>query len=206
MGNEVSSIAFVLRHYVPFNEKIILLDRDIGKFQSWVQISRKYAFFEKIGAGTLISYQQVVRKERRMIRFQQIYDMPFILAATNILFLHHLLEVCSFFLPLEGYDSSAIFDLLLFVYHLDDELLTVHRQKLLLFRLYALLGLYPEHVTFHNASFYLWVTCPLKELMTQHVGLPIERLLDIWLINCIRSHPMVSSFKTIRFLDEVRVP
>ena len=205
MLTEAASIGLVLRHYVSQGEKIIIFNRDIGKFKTSIKFSKKNLFFKEICAGVLIQYRYSSRGGGYLIVLEQIYEVPFALAIKNILFLHHLLEICYFFLPFESYDNSAIFDLLMFVYHIDENMMTAQFQKLLLFRLFALLGEYPEQMVFHEAFFYGLITCPLKNLSMQFIELPIERLLDMWLINCIRSHPMVDSFKTTRFLDEVRI-
>src|SRR3989304_6551294 len=150
MSSEAPSIAFVLRHYAPYHEKIILFNRIIGKFQARICFPKKNNFFNEIEAGTLIEYNSVPHNKQLTIELKQIYYVPFALASNNILFLHHFLEICHFFISFESYDNSKIFDLLIFVYQVDNGILRVQTQKLFLFRLFALLGLYPEQNVFHN--------------------------------------------------------
>ena len=197
--------AIILKKYDEQNHKIVLFNREIGKFQAYVKIKKNSLTHKTIPAGTLINYRQYSYiKNHYTIEILSIFDMPFDIAKEHILFLHHILEICYYFLPHESYDNHAIFDLLLFLYYRFGLKTKKYTQKIFLFRLLAHLGMYPESANYHTESFYSWMSCSLQELHEQKITQEIEHLLDIWLINCINDHPMATSFKTIHFLNEAK--
>lgn len=196
----------VLRHFIPFKQLISLLDAEHGSLRARVTWSHKYAFLEKISAGSVVTYHFQQRNGRcPTIEIVQLLDMPFELARSQLSFLHHLFELCSFFLPLECPTAGGVYELVRFVYTVKPLDLTAGMQKLLLFRFFLLVGTYPEGKLFKQPYIYTIRSCMLSELIGMPITKEVECLLDTWLIHCVREHPMVSSFKTVRFLDEVRV-
>lgn len=202
----MNNVGIVLCHYEPQKSKISLLDKCHGKIEARPHFDRKPKFYEKICAGSIISYQLTQSGQFFGVIIDQFVGMPFNLAKKDIHFLHHLLELCQFFIPVGSQECSNIFDLIQSLYYYGDEhCIQVQMQKLILFRFFAVLGIYPEHQLFHSPMFYHVLTCSLSEIFQYKLSIEIERMLDVWLSNCVNMHPMVSSFKTGSFLDEVRL-
>lgn len=196
----------VLRHYEPQKAKIALLDQHCGRIDASVRFVYKNKFCEQICSGTVVTYELAERGHFFTVHLQKFIDVPLRLAKNNILFLHHLLELCYFFIPAGGHDSPSVFDLIQFLYCNKGVAIASSVQKLFLLRFFALLGIHSESIHLRDPLFHYWISCPLSVLFEQQIAIENERLLDVWLINCVNSHPMVGSFRTVRFLDEVRVP
>ncbi len=198
--------AIVLRHFVPHTSIISLFDSELGRIKARASLTGTCNRLEKICAGAVVNYTiKNLNEQYTSVELLELINVPFEFARNRLQFLHHLLELCHYFLPLECRTTKNIYELIFFLYSVTDLSFTSHVQKLFLFRFFGLLGICPEDKEFRSSLFYSLITCSLEELTKLHIGSDNERLLDVWLINCVRDHPMVSSFKTVSFLDEVRV-
>lgn len=195
----------VLRHYEPRKKKMAILDRRLGLLNVIPSFAYAYRCNDTISAGTVISYDLIQRGRLHIVQLAQVLDVPLNLAKENISFFHHLLELCSLFIPENSQDHAGVFDLLLYLYtHIEHAVLPL-QAKLVLCKFFSLVGVQPEHELFDQA-FFAWVhVSQMAQVLSVTITQDNERMLDLWLIHCVNAHPMVGSIKTIGFLDEVRV-
>lgn len=189
--------AIVLKTYLPQKYKLCVLDDTLGKVMT---VPNR----EDIGYGTLILYHA---REQQFIYFMhgiEIIDLPLILAKEDILFVHHVLELCYFFVPV-GVRVPRLFQLLTNLYYSPALLHTNISKKLFLFQLFACLGLYPEGAHFQTPYFHQLSIASIDNFALQPIDLMIEQELDEWLLECIARHPCTHNFKTIHFLQNNRI-
>ena len=128
--------------------------------------------------------------------------MPFALAQEDILFLHHVLEICYYFMPIKSYNPT-IFSLLHVLYMSDGWLHTMAVKKFFLLKLFVLLG-FTQDKKFRTPSFHRLVTAPFAQMLSGDIDSYDEETVNEWLRLCVASHPIADKFKTTYFLDSCR--
>lgn len=191
--------AIVLKNHSPKRSILSLFDRDAGRIDAI-----NYAV-ATVPLGALIEYvpHENQRGVQQKITDIQLYDLPLELAARDIMFLHHVLELCHGLIPLGSHDQD-VFNLLQILYtsgHWIDE--SIYK-KIFLSKLLVMLGLYPESVILHHAWFLQIIQTPFDEIIKCDLDRENEEKLDQWLQTCIASYPEASAFKTIHFLKKCR--
>lgn len=187
--------AIVLKTYLPQKYKLSLLDDDLGKIMAVP--NRMH-----IGYGALIHYHARIQNGLYFMHSIDIIDLPFALAKEDILFVHHVLELCYFFVPL-GCQTPRLFELIMLLYS-SSVLKHDTVKKIFLFRLFACLGLYPEDQKFNTPYFHHLALAAVDIIMVQPLDMVVEQALDEWLLSCIALHPCTHNFKTVHFLSKNR--
>lgn len=187
----------VLKSYQPYTCKVILLDADYGKITA-------VPHRENMSNGVCISYYLQEQPNIFFMRDIEIIDMPMALAREDIFFVHHILELCYYFIPM-GACVPGIFPLLVKLYDSPHVFENVLLKKIFLFQCFTVLGLYPEGKKFQDPFFLYLSTASIDNLADQSVDLVHEKELDNWLLHCISVHPRIEHFKTINFLHTHRV-
>ena len=177
---------------LPRRRSVVLLDEKIGKID----------FFDRgrLCVGSLIWYSINQKNNGRLDKIELI-DLPMNFFKEHILFFHHVFEICYYFAPY----CSPVMDVYSHVLRLYSEpgfFETTLHKKLFVGRLLYLLGVCPDDDFFYINLF----SKPIDILMEQEINLVYERKLSILLLGCIQTHPNVSSFKTVHFLNENGVP
>ena len=190
-------IGIVLKSYFPKKCKLSLLDNKMGKISGVPPVGRF------IASGSLIEYSLVEQTTCSFLYNVDVHNMPFALAQRDILFLHHVLEMCYYFIPARSY-NPAIFSLLQILYISDSWIHIMAVKKFFLLKLFVLLGLYPEERKFKNPSFHRLVHISFEQMIDEEVKQYDEEALDEWLRLCVASHPIANRFKTTYFLNSGR--
>jgi hypothetical protein len=201
----------VLKTFFPRKQKVSILFKDSGKRN--VAVS-SLAECQRLYPGMLVSsFVNCTGDWDRGSNFT-ILDMP-ICDANDLTWLHTLLELCYYFVPV-GDQSRDIFEFLV----TSLELLTKKKsfdsffvivKKLCVLKLLCLFSFYPPkniisyvHI-FHSIvsvsvdyENYVKVNS-LKELLVKCADDDIKNI-DNWIAHCVRSHPCSAFFKTHAFL------
>ena len=178
-----------------------LLDRLEGRIDLRAEsVGKKYA--QPI-RGACIAYVPGTPRGKPIAQAIEIVAMPFKVAKLDILFYHHILELVYEFLPL-GALGTDVFYLVTLLYTVSDMVKTAHAKKLFLIRLFDLLGLHPHSEQFHGPEFHTIVARPIDTLLQENIDLKMQEYIHAWLDDCIKTHPMIDSLKTVHFLDDVR--
>lgn len=187
--------AIVLKNYVPKKNALALLDRMSGKITG---ISHS---LDHIAHGCMIEYV-VDSKKQSPLYMQQIelVQMPLLMAQEDILFLHHVLELCYYFIP-NGSQATSVFNLMLMMYTPELWMKNVILKKIYLCKLFALLGVYPDEEVLKKPSYVRLATKPFAAMLDQEFLPDDENEIDDWLRMCILSHPIAGRFKTNYFKD-----
>lgn len=173
--------------------KVAILDAQRGRLDGIIM--------KPICIGSLVDYG--IEKERGTIVYISdctITDLPFSLARHDLLFWHHVLELCFYFVPLGSY-TPQLFELCTFLYTVDTDTSWLTRsKKLYLFKLLTTIGMYPRLPQLSPATLDHFIRLPLSAMVHEILDEQHEKKLDEWLRVCMSDHPAVMHFKTIHYL------
>ncbi len=186
----------VLKRPLSQKNTIALLDKKLGRIEGIFMSSN-------VCAGSLIQYDAQLRNNRCFINDLQLIYVPLSLAQVDLLFLHHVLEICYYFIPI-GSGAAGVFDLLLFLYTVDHMWENKTLKKLFVFKLLTTLGVWPDYHKAHTSRFDRLSTLPIDRINSKAIDLAYEQELDNWLRCCMAQHPYIDEFKTVHFLNENR--
>jgi hypothetical protein len=154
----------------------------------------------KLSPGAIISYdqQKMTRGGLPLLCNSTMEHIPMVWARYDLLFLHCLLEACSFFIPV-GSGGRSIFLLLEEIYRNFQAFETVQSKKIILCKLLAHLGVHPEQEQFQKYAQIL-LDIPVDNRGVTDLELTIEDLCDSWIVWSVNFHPQGKWFKAIPFL------
>jgi hypothetical protein len=183
----------VLRTYQPYKNQVCLIDKVYGRIDAII-------FKGSLMAGSMIEYRLEERRHGPMILNDIVlHEAPLLLARHDILFLHHLLELCYHFIPIAS-GTVGVFDLLQVLYSADIQQWHNESKKLFLFRVLMCIGMYSTQIDMEKALITLLVNVPLGTAYMAELAKNHADLINKWLHACVREHPYVQKFKTIHFL------
>lgn len=181
----------VLNHQFPLRHTLTLLDEQQGRIEATVM--------HEVSAGMLVHYTVAPRFGRLYLEDIDIIAAPVELIHTDFLFLHHVLELCFYFLPPLSC-SSGVFDLLLHLYNQPMPYHHIALKKLFLFKLLTVIGIYPELSDELEQLVVRLQALSIDRVTPESLDLRSEQLLDYWLQRCVADHQKILQFKTIKFL------
>ena len=192
----LDSVGIILKKNELHQNKIMILDKIQGKIEC---ISSMHFF----SAGSLITYSAKKQGSSYLLNQSNLVYIPLSLAQTDILFLHHVLELIYHFTTI-GNDYQEVFDLLAFLYSTEDSSMTCQSKKFFLLKLLTCMGSVPE-ISQARTNFITKLTIlDLPQLYEMTISVSQEKELDRWLWCCVWQHPYVNEFKTVHFLVENR--
>lgn len=183
----------VLKSYLPQQHKLALLDERLGRINIMSGVLK-----HKLVQGLLLEYYPERSGRWAVVSGVEIIAEPRAWAQHDLLFFHHVLEICYFFVPLESV-VRPVFDMVKALYVHHHELQSAGAKKLFLCRLFACLGLYPEDEALHTPSMHRLLSVPIESMFEERIGADVEQELHRWLVRCIAVHPQVNMFKTMQF-------
>jgi len=124
---------------------------------------------------------------------------PLAIAREDLLFFHHVLELCGAFIP-EGVRAPEVFDAVMVLYSQDARGLSHLCKKLFLCRLLVGMGLYDGLPQISADALAMILATPVDIARWSTIDLGSQRELDRWLLACVASHPMIEQFNTVHFL------
>lgn len=187
----------VVKRYFPQKQKIVLFDDTLGKITCVPP-------HDRISLGTLLSYEIDERRSMPFIYDVELMAMPLDGLEMDILFVHHVLEMCYYFIP-EHSIASDVYDMMMLLFTKDACIQHPLFKKIFLFKLFALLGIYPDNTVPLDAVVHRLMIDPFEVLIHSDVTIELERRLTRWLRDCMIMHPCIEYFKTGHFLDENRI-
>ncbi len=180
----------ILRRYLPKKQKISLLDRELGRIES-IRVDR--VSLEQLHAGSVLCYYPVAHAQWYQLEGLEIIQVPLRVARDDIYFLHHVLELSYYFLPLHSQETN-LFDLILFLVYSHEKIRTSLSKKIFLLRFFAYLGMYPEEDLVVPKMMRSVMQAPLEVALT--LSEFSEKVLEQWLLTCVDMHPYKDQFKT----------
>lgn len=187
------SHAIVLKHYMPKKQVICLLDRSLGRI-------RATTHHAPLSVGTIVTYHYHRVGHYHKVTNIQIEYVPFVAVPEDMLFLHHLIEVCYQIIP-EGVHLQRLYELLVFIF--SERIFTHIQKKKILCAVYAMLGLYAQENNVYARYMYQLEQSSLDEIIDNNIDVNIEKNISRWLYQCISLHVDVRLLRTVHFLYEI---
>lgn len=203
----------VLKTFTPGAGKLCIFTHAQGKVICTLFNQQQAAILRM---GSRISYTPL-RHDRGLHTTAHITvtDMPGITTASELAWVHHLLELCYYFAPLQQ-PAGEVFSLLTStLFHRNHQLLDEHEyyvfKRLSIGSLLALMGFYPPHAFADLIiATQRWLTMSIDfrahtdlELLKYHATVLTRgacKVYDAWLLECINTHPRIAHFKTLPFV------
>jgi hypothetical protein len=185
----------VIASQLPQRNKIVLLDAYDGKM---VCVSDRQA----VSHGMLLHYYIRHDRNTSFLYASELVATMGLVASYDLLFFHHIMELCYYFLPFDC-PVPQVFELLHHLYQTAP--LESFEKKIFLCKFFVLIGLYPELDCGDSARMCQLALVPIDRMLSHCVDLGFkEAELDMWLRMCVLAHPYREQFKTIHFLTADR--
>lgn len=188
-----TSTGIILKHYAPQRQVVCVLDQSLGRIQGIV-------VHNIFSVGTILSYTLTKTHHGYFMQEIDIIAMPFVGNLADMLFFHHIFELCYHVIP-EGIAVDRIYNLILFLF--SKAVFSNIQKKKIICVLYALLGLYVDDESLYAHYMYRLEQVSLVDMIDEEVDVMIEKNISRWLYQCIRAHIDVRKLKTVHFLDEI---
>lgn len=190
--------AIILQNFNPRQKKISVLDQEFGRIEGTVS---PLVVLERMAPGIVINYFIRTWKNTNVFYDIEIIDEPMYYAQTDLLFMHHVLEVCSFFLPLHD-SNEQIFHFVKLLYEENSLFIDGLTKKLFLCKFFTLIGVYPDNARVYGAEFFSLISGAINSNFEAD-NHALNRKLRMWLLGCIATHPQSAAMKTIHFLHSL---
>ncbi|MGA9530959.1 MAG: hypothetical protein WBQ73_03675 [Candidatus Babeliales bacterium] len=173
--------------------RLTILDEQLGKIVC--SIKR-----DDVCIGAYVHYVSEKRHITSFVRTLEQLEAPFALAREDIVFVHHLLEICDTSL-LSGMVLPSLIPFFLYVYELGKAcVFTSTMKKIIALKLLVYLGLYPDDMELSCDMIHYYMNTPIDTLLQENIKLHNSYDLNYWLYECIKSNLDSNCFKTIHFL------
>ena len=207
---EIKELAFVLKRFFPIKQKVSILCINQGKINI---ITSPIKRCHQLWPGMLISFDSSsIFKNITFSNNIEILMSPQENLSFNISLIHHFLEICYYFIPL----NSPCPEIFLFLYNFFSLLPKLNKifstniviiEKIYLLKLFQLFGFYQEQEFNYHLELYEQLTSmsidfkdtqkveSLKRKLKKITDLQINKIND-WILGCINNHPCFNLFKT----------
>lgn len=187
----------MIKTYFTKVRKCALLDYELGMIDA-IPPS------EALSAGSMIEYSLTKRsQEKFFLQEVDLINIPLQLAKQDILFFHHILELCYFFM-LEGSQVPGMYELLCRLYH-ESKTYSLDFKLLFLFKFFVLLGRFPYEGKYQTTFFQELASKPIDTIISYSIDWNSKHELREWIVSCVMDHPYVQGLKTIHFLERDRL-
>lgn len=192
-----SSIGIVIRSKLPERKACLFFDQSRGLVSGIVSQPDSARHVQH---GGLVSYEVMQQGDRLFVQHVKLRALPAIWAKSDISFLHHVLELCAFFLPPRLIEPDVFAHLLsLYEIRADDQDVSWER-LIFLTRFFLLVGWYPSDDI--RAINRLISRVP-GTMVTIGERKKMHHFLVRWLRRCVALHPLAPSIKTVTFFEVV---
>lgn len=204
-----SQAGFVLKRFQPNKSKSTILSMHEGKFDLSF---RKFNDCFKLWPGMLVSFNVEKAYKTTFGSNVQILATPNLSEKQSIFFMHHILELCYFFVP-SNKPCPEIFNFLKhFFLFFDQEIATPKylnfTHKIFVTKLFSLFGFFSHdpisrYLAIHETlttTFVDFSTEQKVEFLEKHLSLAQEKDFDEWILESLKIHPHSHLFKTTLFV------
>lgn len=212
----IHDVGIVLKSLLPTKSKISLLSRAHGKLHFSVRGVKNPHRFSP-GMALRFGYKS---QQKRFLNDVEVLYIPFVRdnehdkKISNLYWLHHLLEICYYFVPL-GEPCREVFGLIQYAFDIKrcSDLFEPYFclvQKIFLVRLFVYLGFFPPRRLVYLISLFDDVVLIFLDSSNEQKVSSLKQSLgnidkktsleiDDWIGSCLRDHPLVMRFKTLSF-------
>jgi hypothetical protein len=211
---EKKTLGFLLKRFFPKKQKFSIFCANLGRITA---TTSNISTCNSLWPGMLISFDYIHNRHNNMyfIKNTEIIMNPEVQINTELYWLHHVLEICYYFLPLEQPNHHIFHHLCNFfsLYKIEKHFVLHHTKTdyinyIYVMKLLSLFGFYPEKALLTYLKLYEDLTSlyidfddPRKvESLSQKLHVITEKegkKIKWWILRCIEHHPYFKKFKTI---------
>ena len=209
MSQKIQEVAYVIKRFFPYRQKVALLTRSSGRINVVV---RQQDECLRLWPGMVVTCSLFQEGSLWVASQMTIHSAPEPQDHASIMWLHHILELCYYFLPLESPCTEVFFYLkkcygLIWQSDLFDDKTKETIQKICIIKFLSMIGFYAQEEICGYLTLFQELSDPFVDFANkQKVNSLEHRLLllkvdamDEWILNCLKSHPMFKTFKTVAF-------
>lgn len=183
----------ILKSFIPSKLKLSIFDSERGKIEV-IPAFDKYQNHLLFSSGMQLSYTIDKIGENFIIRDYSIQRMPTFWVRNNFDFLHKVLTICYFFLPLDQIEIE-LFMMVEELYLNPNNFKSILMQQIFICRFFKALGIYPTQLLERDRKLYYFISniidnineeLKFEKLLYEH---EIHKALELWIENCIQVHP-----------------
>lgn len=204
-----SQAGFVLKRFQPNSSKSTILSMHEGKFDlSFKNFNDCF----KLWPGMLVSFHVEKTYKTLFGSHIQILASPNLSESHSIFLMHHILELCYFFVP-SNKPCPEIFNFLKQFFLFFDQEATATKyldftQKIFVTKLFSLFGFFSyepisKYLALHETLSTTFVDFSIEqkvEFLEKHLSSHQEKELDEWILESLKIHPHCHLFKTTLFV------
>ena len=187
----------ILKRYNVHGTKLGLLDSTLGRIDG---ITPQTTF----PTGSIVRYDVMKNNNCYLLINAAIEYVPINQARYDILFLHHVMEICFYFIP-HNSCVRGVYELLDAMYQMPWHADCHDFKKIFLFKLFDLLGLLPEISYESYAQLNFMRSMDIEHAINHELDAEKKEMLDVWLRRCIAQHHRIQYFNTVHFLMKNRL-
>ena len=187
----------VLKTFFTSKCKVALLDLDHGKITA-------VPSNDQICVGALIRYMIAKRSGSYQISGIEYIALPLALDRNDLFFYHHVLELCYYFIPLDG-GPCNLFYVVRQLSLLNGEYLSYRYKIFFLVRLFLIFGIHSEIPQGQWPSLKQMFATDVDSIIIEAIDLKTIDEMRGWLHGCLAHHPLLKQFKTLQFLNKIEM-
>ena len=117
----------------------------------------------------------------------------------DIYFLHHILELCDYFLPYHS-NSTQVMDLFS-VFYSPRVTNSEFFKRIVVCRFFSLIGICPDDAEKYDQFFFSLISAPIDIMLNMQDDIYMRQEIDRWLLGCIKTHPHADRLQTMHFFN-----
>ncbi len=195
------SQGIILYSHMPLRRMVTMLDNVHGKREYLLRVGRQ---LPPLAHGTLVEYAIQEKKDLQLISFLEPLATPVEWVCEDIYFLHHVLELCSLYIP-ACQAAQEIFSFLSILYipsEIKGEMSFF--KKLFLCKLHILLGMHPDEEVYDPELLSL-ISCAGGSMFDLQYDTEIESRLTMWLYRSLYASNAHNYLKTFSFVNRLDI-
>jgi hypothetical protein len=195
----------IIKNHYPLRRKVVILDPFKGKYE---YIYGHTSRAKMLQAGTYVYYSYKDIYTRQALDDVDIVCMAPCVTHDDLYFLHHVLELCYYFLPLHE-PQENIFQLIKNMYDSFHIYQQAEYRRIFLCQFFAKLSIYPDNRDAYSPGIIRLISLINNSMVGSHTY--TRYMLDNvqhphvkhWLIGCMNTHSHSRYFKTIGFMKKL---
>lgn len=183
-----------------------ILDNQLGRIEC---IAGKNIYYKAIINGAIINYEINKWKSLFILQNIELLSTPCAKNFNDILFLHHILEICIFFIPInDNTKVQDVFNIIKKAYIEIENNSPILNKALLVKELFIVLEIHPDEQAneqiFKNSQFLFLISSNIDNNLSleEKINYSHVNSLKLWLNACIKTHPFAHKINT-RFLNKL---
>lgn len=189
------SYGIILNTGLGLGQRVILLDKIRGKIDGRLKTYHRQGLSAR---GTMVEYRGIMRHQTLYLSYIEPVKLPRSWVRNDILFLHQIIDICTNYIPYQS--GQDVFALLMNLYRDDVQIgeRASFVRTLLVCRLLALCGLYPDDPSYDSMIISLISSTDDSMLMWPYRK-EIEEVLERWLVQTLQHTGAYEKLKTYSY-------